>query len=54
MKKNLSQIYPDPKKVDELVNKLNNAKRPLLISGRGARNSGSCFRDFLSKTGVFI
>ena len=35
------------------INKLNNAKRPLLISGRGARNSGIALENFLTKTGVF-
>ena len=49
-----SQIYPNPKKIDEFINKLNNAKRPLLISGRGARNSGIALENFLTKTGVFI
>ena len=48
-----SQIYPNPKKIDEFVNKLNNAKRPLLISGRGARNSGVALENFLTKTGIF-
>ena len=37
-----------------LVNKLNSAKRPLLISGRGAKNSGTALEEFLSKTGIFI
>ena len=47
-----SEIYPNIKKIDEFVNKLNASKRPLLISGRGARNSGDVIESFLSKTGV--
>ncbi len=46
------QVFPDTKKVDEFVIKLNKAKRPLLVSGRGARASKSSIEDFLSKTGV--
>ena len=46
------QVFPDTKKVDEFVLKLNKAKRPLLVSGRGARASKSSIEEFLSKTGV--
>ena len=46
------QVFPDTKKVDEFVLKLNKAKRPLLVSGRGARASKNSIEDFLSKTGV--
>ncbi len=45
-------IYPNPKDVELLVEKINNSKRPLIISGRGAKNCDESLISFLDKSGI--
>jgi len=45
-------LPPDQKAVDEAVDLLWSARRPLVISGRGARNAGPQLRRFLDRLGA--
>ena len=45
-------LLPDPKAVDAAVQMLWSARRPLVISGRGARGAGAELRRFLERLGA--
>jgi len=45
-------LLPDPKAVDAAVELLWSARRPLVITGRGARSAGPELRRFLDKLGA--
>ena len=45
-------IYPNPKDVELLVKKINKSRRPLIISGRGAKNCDKRLVNFLDKSGI--
>jgi thiamine pyrophosphate-dependent acetolactate synthase large subunit-like protein len=45
-------LPPDPRAVDAAVNLLWSARRPLVISGRGARNAGPQLQRFLDRLGA--
>src|SRR6266404_5087154 len=45
-------LLPDPKAVDAAMELLWSARRPLVITGRGARGAGSELRRFLDKLGA--
>jgi acetolactate synthase-1/2/3 large subunit len=45
-------LFPDPKSVDAAVDLLWSARRPLVISGRGARGAAAELRRFLEKLGA--
>ncbi len=44
------RLVPDPDRITEAVTTLQNAKRPLVISGRGARNTHLSLQRFLDLT----
>ncbi len=46
------RLLPDPDAVRAAVDLLWNAKRPLVISGRGARGAGAVLRQLLERTGA--
>lgn len=46
------RLLPDPQGVQEAVELLWNARRPLVISGRGARGAGPVLQRFLSRLGA--
>jgi acetolactate synthase-1/2/3 large subunit len=50
--KPLPPLLPDPAAVDAAVQLLWCARRPLVISGRGARGAGAELRRFLDRTGA--
>ncbi|MBF95733.1 MAG: Acetolactate synthase large subunit IlvG [Alphaproteobacteria bacterium MarineAlpha9_Bin4] len=50
--KNPYQIWPSENSIDLFVSKFSSSKRPLVISGRGAKNCSNVLNDFLSKTSV--
>jgi acetolactate synthase-1/2/3 large subunit len=47
-----ARLLPDPAAVAQAVELLWGAKRPLVISGRGARDAGSELRQLLDRTGA--
>ena len=46
------QLLPDPDAVRQAVDVLWSAKRPLVITGRGARGAGAALRQLLDRTGA--
>jgi acetolactate synthase-1/2/3 large subunit len=47
------QIQPDPAAIEEAVDAIWSAKRPLVITGRGARGAGEALVRFLDASGAF-
>jgi acetolactate synthase I/II/III large subunit len=47
-----ARLLPDPDAVRTAAELLWNAKRPLVISGRGARGAGAALREFLDRMGA--
>ncbi len=45
-------LLPDPEAVRQAVELLWSARRPLVISGRGARHAGASLRELLDRTGA--
>ena len=45
-------IYPNPKDIKLLIDKIENSKKPLLISGRGAKNCKESLINFLDKNSI--
>ena len=45
-------IYPNPKDIKLLIDKIENSKKPLLISGRGANNCKESLINFLDKNSI--
>ena len=45
-------IYPSPKDIKLLIDKIENSKKPLLISGRGAKNCKESLINFLDKNSI--
>ncbi|MBV9288885.1 MAG: thiamine pyrophosphate-binding protein [Hyphomicrobiales bacterium] len=45
-------LAPDPRAIDEAVDAFWSARRPLVIAGRGARNSGASLARLLDATGA--
>ena len=45
-------IYPNPKDIKLLIDKIENSKKPLLISGRGAKNCKESLINFLDKNNI--
>ena len=46
------EIHPSPENINLLIEKINNSKRPLLISGRGAKKCRDDLNEFLTRTGI--
>ncbi len=46
------KAYPNPDDIAYAINTLNNAKKPLLISGRGAKNCEKELLEFIDKTNI--
>ena len=48
----VARLLPDPAAVDAAVELLWSAKRPLVVTGRGARGAGEALRALLDRTGA--